>query len=198
MGSVEKQNPSTPLSSGRDDNFYEWVAVGDTIRMTELVRISSKLTAEYKAVRLRALQDMPVAFGSRYEREARLTDEEWTARAARCSGGRDVGFLARCDGEYAGLALCFVEEEDAGVGQLISMWVAPEARRSGVGRMLIDAIVAWAAVERRLRTIKLMVTSVNGGAMEFYRRLGFERTGRMEPYPNDPAVVEYEMVRVVG
>jgi len=76
--------------------------------------------------------------------------------------------------------------------------VAPEARRSGVGRMLIDAIVAWAAVERRLRTIKLMVTSVNGGAMEFYRRLGFERMGRMEPYPNDPAVVEYEMVRVVG
>jgi ribosomal protein S18 acetylase RimI-like enzyme len=63
--------------------------------------------------------------------------------------------------------------------------------------MLIDAIVAWAA-ERGVRTIKLMVTSVNGGAMEFYRRLGFERTGRTEPYPNDPAVVEYEMVRVVG
>jgi ribosomal protein S18 acetylase RimI-like enzyme len=90
-----------------------------------------------------------------------------------------------------------VDEDDAAVGQLISMWVAPEARRSGAGRILIDAIVAWAG-ERGLRTIKLMVTSVNGGAMEFYRRLGFERTGRTEPYPNDPAVVEYEMVRVVG
>jgi ribosomal protein S18 acetylase RimI-like enzyme len=165
--------------------------------MTELVRIGSELTAEYRAVRLRALQETPLAFGSTFEREVRLTDEEWMARAARCSGGRDVGFLARCDGEYAGLALCFVDAEDPSVGQLISMWVAPEARRSGVGRMLIDAIVAWAA-ERGLRTIKLMVTSVNGGAMEFYRRLGFERTGRTEPYPNDPAVVEYEMVRVVG
>ena len=165
--------------------------------MTELVRIDSNLTPEYRAVRLRALKDTPLAFGSTYEREVRLTDEEWAARAARCSGGRDVGFLARCDGEYAGLALCFVEAEDAAVGQLISMWVAPEARGSGVGRMLIDAIVVWAA-GHRMKTIKLMVTSVNDGAMEFYRRLGFERTGRTEPYPNDPAVVEYEMVLVVG
>jgi hypothetical protein len=34
--------------------------------------------------------------------------------------------------------------------------------------------------------------------MGFYRRLGFEGTGRTEPYPNDPAVVEYEMVRGIG
>ena len=165
--------------------------------MTELVQINSELTAEYRAVRLRALKDTPRAFGSTYEREVRLTDEEWRARAERCSGGRDVGFMVRCDGAYVGLALCFVDTEDGSVGQLISMWVAPEVRRSGVGRLLIDAIVAWAA-ERGVRTITLMVTSVNDGAMEFYRRLGFERTGRTEPYPNDPAVVEYEMVRVVG
>jgi len=83
------------------------------------------------------------------------------------------------------------------VGQLISMWVTHEARRSGVGRMLIDAIVAWAA-ERGVKTIKLMVTSVNDGAMEFYRRNGFAMTGKTEPYPNDDRLIEYEMVRVVG
>jgi ribosomal protein S18 acetylase RimI-like enzyme len=165
--------------------------------MTELVRIGSELTTEYRAVRLRALQDTPFAFGSTYEREVRLTEEEWTVRAARCSGGSDVGFLARCDEGYAGLALCFVDAEDASVGQLISMWVAPEARRSGVGRMLIDAIVVWAA-ERGVKTIKLMVTSVNDGAMEFYRRNGFAMTGKTEPYPNDDRLIEYEMVRVIG
>src|SRR5215471_9186702 len=163
--------------------------------MTELVRINSELTAEYRAVRLRALKDTPLAFGSTYEREVRLTEEEWQARAARLDGGRDVGYLARRDdGEFSGLALCLVDTGDGTVGDLISMWVAPEARKGGVGRMLIDAIAAWAA-EHGVRTLRLMVTSVNDGAMEFYRRLGFERTGRTEPYPNDPAVVEYEMVR---
>ena len=165
--------------------------------MTELVPITSELTAKYRTVRLRALQDTPLAFGSTYEREVGLTDEEWAARAARCSGGRDVGFMARCDGEFVGLALCLVDGEDGAVGDLISMWVAPEARKSGVGRMLIDAIVAWAA-GHGMKMLRLMVTSVNDGAMEFYRRLGFERTGRTEPYPNDPAVVEYEMVRRIG
>jgi ribosomal protein S18 acetylase RimI-like enzyme len=165
--------------------------------MTELHPITSLFTAEYKAVRLRALKDTPLAFGSTYEREERLTDAEWAARAARLDNGRDVGFLASCEGSYAGLALCFVEPEDVTTGQLISMWVAPEARRLGVGRMLIDAIVAWAA-GRGVKTVRLMVTSVNDGAMEFYRRLGFERTGKTGPYPNDPAVMEYEMVRVIG
>jgi len=34
--------------------------------------------------------------------------------------------------------------------------------------------------------------------MAFYERLGFIRTGRTEPYPNDPALIEYEMSRPVG
>jgi ribosomal protein S18 acetylase RimI-like enzyme len=40
-----------------------------------------------------------------------------------------------------------------------------------------------------------MVTSCNQDAVEFYMRIGFSMTGRTEPYPNDPALVEYEMSR---
>jgi ribosomal protein S18 acetylase RimI-like enzyme len=40
----------------------------------------------------------------------------------------------------------------------------------------------------------LMVTSVNPGATRFYQRLGFCKTGKTEPYPNDPAIFEYEMM----
>ena len=39
-----------------------------------------------------------------------------------------------------------------------------------------------------------MVTSVNAGATAFYERLGFVRTGVVEEYPNDAAIVEYEMM----
>jgi ribosomal protein S18 acetylase RimI-like enzyme len=42
-----------------------------------------------------------------------------------------------------------------------------------------------------------MVTSNNEPAIRFYERLGFTRTGRTEPYPNDPGVIEYEMLRPI-
>ncbi len=58
----------------------------------------------------------------------------------------------------------------------------------------MDEVVAWARM-RGARTLQLMVTSVNKPAMRFYERLGFTRTGRTEPYPNDPAVIEYEMAQ---
>jgi ribosomal protein S18 acetylase RimI-like enzyme len=164
--------------------------------MTKLHPITPLLTAEYKTVRLRALQDTPLAFGSTYARESQLTDEEWEARAARLTNGRDIGFLGQCDGKYAGLALCFTDEEDPRKGQLISMWVAPEARRKGVGRQLIDAIAVWAE-ERGISTLQLMVTSVNESATRFYEQLGFAKTGRTEPYPNDPALIEYEMTKSI-
>lgn len=169
----------------------------DLISMTELHSITPLLTAAYKAVRLRALQDTPLAFGSTYVRESQLADEEWETRAARLTNGRDIGFLAQREGRYVGLALCFTDEEDLRKGQLISMWVAPEARRGGVGRQLIDAIEGWAA-GRGITTLQLMVTSVNDSATRFYEQLGFIKTGRTEPYPNDPALMEYEMTKAVG
>jgi len=42
-----------------------------------------------------------------------------------------------------------------------------------------------------------MVTSNNERAIRFYERLGFAKTGRTEPYPNDLAIIEYEMLRPV-
>jgi ribosomal protein S18 acetylase RimI-like enzyme len=47
------------------------------------------------------------------------------------------------------------------------------------------------------RALQLMVTSNNEPATRFYERLGFTRTGRTEPYPNDPVVIEYEMARPI-
>jgi ribosomal protein S18 acetylase RimI-like enzyme len=38
-----------------------------------------------------------------------------------------------------------------------------------------------------------MVVCVNETAISFYKRMGFVMTGRTEPYPNDPALIEYEM-----
>jgi ribosomal protein S18 acetylase RimI-like enzyme len=93
------------------------------------------------------------------------------------------------------MVFSFAEELDPGRAQVVSMWVAPEVRREGVGRRLIEAVVEWAQ-GRAMRDVKLMVTSVNHGAIAFYERLGFRMTGKTEVYPNDATIKQYEMVRV--
>jgi ribosomal protein S18 acetylase RimI-like enzyme len=150
----------------------------------------------FKSVRLRALQDAPYAFGATYAAESQLADSEWLARVERMNGERGAGFLAM-DGDTAcGLAGSFLDENDCTQAQLISMWTAPSHQQQGVGRLLVDEVLNWARL-RNARTLWLMVTSNNGPAIHFYERLGFARTGRIHPYPNDPAVVEYEMSRKV-
>jgi ribosomal protein S18 acetylase RimI-like enzyme len=58
---------------------------------------------------------------------------------------------------------------------------------------LIDAVAEWNR-PRGIRELVLMVTSVNSGAIAFYERLGFAKTGVMGEYPNDASIIEYEMV----
>ena len=160
--------------------------------MTVLHRITPERASHYKAVRLRALLDTPNAFGSTYARESQFTEEEWGKRAANLDGERAVGYLAFDGDQYCGIVGCFLHEGDPLTADLVSMWVAPGYRRLGVGRLLIDAVQSWAA-DRGVKTLLLMVTSCNQEGMEFYRRLGFSMTGRTEPYPNDSALIEYEM-----
>jgi ribosomal protein S18 acetylase RimI-like enzyme len=161
--------------------------------MIVILRITPSDVHMFRAVRLRALQDTPGAFGATYAAESQLSDSDWLKRVERWNGERGVGFLAMDDGVPCGIAGGFIDEHNNSRAQLISMWTAPEYRRRGVGGQLVKAVRDWARQCNRT-VFQLMVTSNNQPALDFYKRLGFSRTGRTEPYPNDPAVVEYEMI----
>lgn len=164
--------------------------------MIVIERITPEAALVFKDVRLRALRDSPMAFSSTYANESQFPDEEWRKRSVRGSSDGAAGFLA-FDGERGcGMVFVFAEEQDACMARVVSMWVAPDVRREGVGRRLIEAVVEWARL-REIRQVKLMVTSVNQGAIAFYERMGFGMTGKTEVYPNDPAITEYEMVRAI-
>ncbi len=164
--------------------------------MIVLEQVTAERVQIFKAVRLRALQDSPNAFGSTYAKEAGFSDEEWVARAMRWNGETGVGYLAMEEGAGCGIAGAFLDPRDEKLAHLVSMWTAPSHRRRGVGRLLVSGVVDWAA-RRGAETLQLMVTSVNEAAMLFYKRMGFAMTGRTEPYPNDPALIEYEMTRSI-
>ena len=95
--------------------------------------------AAIRAVRLAALADSPASFGRTLEEESAAPAEWWSDLAARSAAGvTDRVFLAP---EGAGMAGGHLEGEDV---ELWGMWVAPAARGSGLGRSLLDAVVAWA------------------------------------------------------
>ena len=158
--------------------------------MIHLHRVTEHNIQLFKETRLRALQDSPSAFGSTYAREVAMDDEAWRQRWA---GGYVAAYLAHSDDAPCGIAGVYIDRDDSARAGLISMWVAPEARRKNVGHMLVEAACDWAR-KKEASAIYLMVTSNNEAASAFYKRLGFKETGHSEPYPNDPTLIEYEMV----
>ena len=120
-----------------------------------LETVSTTNAMIFKVVRLRALREDPTAFGSTYAEESRLTDAEWIDLAARRSAHGSMVWLAFADDDPCGIVGVFLE--DATRARLVSMWVAREARRQGIGKALVDAVIAWAR-ESRAQTVVLTVT----------------------------------------
>jgi ribosomal protein S18 acetylase RimI-like enzyme len=131
----------------------------------------------FRFVRLAALEDAPSAFGETW---AGASAADWRARTADGAllGDRAV-FLALSQERPIGMIFvrCSPPPAPAFLG---GMWVAPAARRHGVGRSLVLAGVAFlkSAGQRR---VALGVTSGHEDVLVFYRGLGFTETGATFP-----------------
>ena len=165
--------------------------------MVILKPVNPAMADTLRTIRLRALQDSPGAFGSTYDREVQFTAADWQRRAARCDGDKAIGYLA-FDGDTAqAIAVGVLDSDNPARAELVSMWVAPDYRQGGVGKQLVNGVIDWATT-KQATALYLMVTSGNVGAIAFYQRLGFVKTGRTAPYPHNSRWVEYEMRRALS
>jgi ribosomal protein S18 acetylase RimI-like enzyme len=135
----------------------------------------------YRHLRLRALADSPDAFGSTFAREVVRSDDDWRERLANGAGSRsDLPLMAVADGSPAGLAWGRLDEREPVIAYLFQVWVAPEFRGRGVGRHLVNAVIAWAATAGA-RVLRLSVTCGDTTAVRLYRRAGFVDDGPPQP-----------------
>jgi GNAT superfamily N-acetyltransferase len=149
-------------------------------------RLAADETALLRDLRLRALRDAPLAFGSTLAREEAFTPDVWATRAAAgAAGDQQVVLVAEPE---AGLAMGRLDDEDPEVAGLYAMWVAPHARGTGAGRALVEAVIAW-ATERGARRLTTSVTEGTAGAAALYAAAGFADTGRREPLGHSDGVV---------
>ncbi|HEX5901075.1 MAG TPA: GNAT family N-acetyltransferase [Solirubrobacteraceae bacterium] len=148
-------------------------------------RLRAGEAALLRDVRLAALRDAPMAFGSTLAREEAFAPDVWEKRAAAGAAGiEQVVLVAEPE---AGLAMGRLDDDPTAAG-LYSMWVAPHARGEGVARALVEAVIAW-ATERGARTLTTSVAEGNAGAARLYTSTGFADTGRREPLGHSDGVV---------
>jgi GNAT superfamily N-acetyltransferase len=131
----------------------------------------------YRSIRLRALLEAPDAFGSTLDREEAFGDEEWKSRADPPDG---AVFVADGPNEPVGMAIGAPAPSNPGAAALFGMWVAPGARRLGVGQALVEAVQAW-AIDAGYPRLGLGVTTTNAPAIALYERAGFVPTGDRFP-----------------
>jgi ribosomal protein S18 acetylase RimI-like enzyme len=134
----------------------------------------------YKNLRLRSLADTPDAFGSTLEREQSFSDSSWASRLMTHENSWDLPLVAEMDTEPVGLAWGRIEKSNPSQANLYQMWVAPNQRHLGLGKMLLDAVIAWAR-EKNASCLELGVTSGNNPALRLYTQAGFETIGQPEP-----------------
>jgi RimJ/RimL family protein N-acetyltransferase len=138
-------------------------------------RLDEDDAEEFRALRLGALLESPEAFGSSYEETAAQPAEILTRRLRRDPEAPDNFFLGAFDPSMIGM-IGFHREtrlKTRHKGSILSMYVAPEARGKGIGRVLVEQTIAEARRQVGLEQIILFVVSTNQAACALYAGCGF-------------------------
>lgn len=147
----------------------------------------------YRDLRLRALTESPDAFGSMLVWERDRADADWRRRLEGATDRRfQLPVLARLRDQPIGLAWGCIRETRPESANVYQMWVAPEARGHGVGRLLLDGVVDWAR-RAGAQLVELNVTCGDTPARRMYERAGFEAVGDPEPLRSGSQLMKQPM-----
>lgn len=134
----------------------------------------------YKALRDHALAHHEEAFTSDAATEAARNAQSYRARLG---GEPDGGFtLGAWRGDrLVGAITC---ERDPRIkvrhiGHIVGTMVASDQQSQGIGRALLDALIARASADAELHQLTLSVTASNRAAVRLYEAAGFTRYGSL-------------------
>lgn len=131
---------------------------------------------DYRTARLAALRESPEAFVATVAEEEGYEDDVWRERMKRSErlvalrGGDTVGVVSVGQGE----------SEDGNVGEIFGLWVAPQARGTGVATALVKR-GAELVRERGQTHVVYWVGTENGRAVAFASGMGFRPTDSRRP-----------------
>lgn len=107
----------------------------------------------------------------------------WTEQQfLEAASGNCSGWVAVQDGRIAGFLFARIAADEA---EVLNLAVAQEIRGRGAGARLLHAAMEFAR-EGGAKKLFLEVRESNAAAIAFYKRAGFEDSGRRKGYYRDP------------
>ena len=128
-----------------------------------------------RAIRLRSLAESPDAFGTTHAQDLARPLGAWRQRLEAPIEVAATFIALRGDLDV-GVVTGRRSDDDPTTAALLGMWVAPEARRLGVGGVLVDTVIRWAR-GRGFQRVVLDVADGNAPAIALYESRGFVPNG---------------------
>ena len=147
----------------------------------------------YQALRLRGLREEPTAFASSYEEEqGQLLSKVATGLAEDPDqfmlGAYSADQLVGLTGVYRETPIKLAHK-----AFIWGVYVAPEFRKQGLGRSLIEDALARAFSVPAIRRVNLGVNAANVAAITLYEAAGFKKFGFEPGYMIVDGVPQHEV-----
>lgn len=153
---------------------------------------------QHRDLRLEMLRDAPHAYLTPLSRAQARSDEEWRTTYSSSMLWDSVVVVADDGARWVGMMAGreFLSYDPPRIF-LLSVYVTPSRRSSGLAPRLLQEVVVWAR-DRGHRQLYLDVHERATAARAFYARGGFAPTGHTQEYALDPSETEIEMVLTLG
>lgn len=162
--------------------------------MIEVKKLSDDRWKDYQDLRLAALKSDPIAFGSSYEEEIIISEEEWKKRI------KNTLFALLNDKPIGMIVYIFDSKlKTKHVANIFGVYVKKEYRGQGIGKKLIESAISLIKKNKNIVKIKLNVNPEQKATVKLYEKYGFKTVGMLknELYINGKFYDELIMEKLV-
>lgn len=143
--------------------------------MIEILEFSSNRWEACRDLRLEALREEPLAFGSSYEEEKNISEAEWKIRI------QNALFAVKNDAPVGMVVLIQQTNiKSRHLANIFGLYVKASYRGKGIGKQLIDKALERLTSDESIRKVKLAVNAELTATINLYEKLGFQRVGMLK------------------
>lgn len=145
--------------------------------MIKIVSLAPEKWRDFRDLRLEALREEPLAFGSSLDEE-KVKTGSWERELKGL--GNKKWYFSEVDGDLVGMAAIKFSQKNKfkHLATLVGVYVKKDFRGRGIARLLTEKILEDAFKTPQVKKIRLLVNASQKPAVGLYEQLGFKVVGR--------------------